>query len=62
MTVTAKAAVLALTALIAFSGAITSAHADEARGKSQIENSDDDTSADIGRKKPKFQTKFFSED
>ena len=61
MNLTAKAAVLALIALMTFSAGITSAYADNHRGDDQFEDGGHDDDDDLGRKKPKFQTKFFGE-
>ena len=61
MNVTAKAAVLALIALMSFQGTITAAHAEDRNGDKQVENSGHDDNDDAGRKKPRFQTKFFSD-
>jgi hypothetical protein len=61
MNLTAKAAVLALIVLLSFSASMTTTYADDRDGNqfSNGENGGDDTDE---RKKPKFQTKFFSEE
>lgn len=63
MTRTAKAAAIALLALMSFATAIPAAYADSRHGDSQFQDGDsDDEDEAFGRKKPRFQTKFFSED
>jgi hypothetical protein len=61
MNMTAKAAVLALVALMAFQSSVTSSYADDRKGN-QVEDAGHNDNDDVGRKKPKFQTKFFSEE
>jgi hypothetical protein len=60
MNLTAKAAVLALIVLLSFSASMTTTYADDRDGN-QFSNGDNGDDADE-RKKPKFQTKFFSEE
>ena len=61
MNLTAKAAVFALIALMTFQTTITSAYADDRNNGNQFEG-DEREDDDDERKKPKFQTKFFSEE